>query len=42
MNNQVKEMEYETPRVKMIVVEVEQGFAVSNPTGTLPGEESIG
>ena len=29
MKNQVEEMEYETPEVKMIEVEVEQGFAVS-------------
>ena len=42
MKNLVEEMEYETPQVKMIAVEVEQGFAVSNPTGTLPGEEPIG
>ena len=30
MGNQVEEMEYETPEVKMVVVEVEQGFAVSD------------
>ena len=29
MENQVEEMVYETPRVKMISVEVEKGFAVS-------------
>jgi hypothetical protein len=29
MENQVEEMVYETPRVKMIAVEVENGFAVS-------------
>lgn len=37
MKNLVEEMEYETPQVKMIVVEVEQGFAASdgyNPDGT--------
>ena len=27
-------MDYETPQVKMIVVEVEQGFAVSDGTGS--------
>ena len=32
MKNQVEEMEYETPEVKMIEVEVEQGFAVSDST----------
>lgn len=30
MENQVEGMEYETPQVKMVIVEVEQGFAVSN------------
>lgn len=30
MENQVEEMVYETPQVKMIVVEVEQGFAISD------------
>ena len=30
MENQVEEMVYETPKVKMIEVEVEKGFAVSN------------
>lgn len=30
MKEQVEEMDYETPQVKMIVVEVEQGFAVTN------------
>ena len=30
MENQVEEMGYETPCVKMIEVEVEQGFAVSD------------
>ena len=29
MENQAEEMVYETPRVKMITVEVEQGFFVS-------------
>lgn len=29
MENQVEEMVYETPCVKMIEVEVEQGFALS-------------
>ena len=29
MENQVETMEYETPQVKMVVVEVEQGFAAS-------------
>ena len=29
MNNLVEEMGYETPEVKMIVVEVEQGFYIS-------------
>lgn len=33
MENQVEEMVYETPQVKMIEVEVEQGFALS-PGGT--------
>ena len=42
MKNLVEEMEYETPQVKMVVVEVEQGFALSDPTSTLPGEEPIG
>ena len=27
-------MEYETPQVKMIAVEVEQGFAASDGTGS--------
>ena len=30
-------MDYETPQVKMIVVEVEQGFAVSDGEGNMPG-----
>ena len=30
MKNLVEEMEYETPQVKMIAVEVEQGFAGSD------------
>jgi hypothetical protein len=30
MENLVEEMDYETPQVKMIAVEVEQGFAISN------------
>ena len=30
MENQLEEMVYETPCVKMIEVEVEQGFAVSD------------
>ena len=29
MENLVEEMDYETPSVKMIAVEVENGFAVS-------------
>jgi hypothetical protein len=29
MKNLVEEMGYETPQVKMIAVEVEQGFALS-------------
>ena len=29
-------MEYETPQVKMVVVEVEQGFAASPDGGTTP------
>lgn len=33
MENQVEEMVYETPRVKMITVEVEKGFAVSQLEG---------
>ena len=33
MKNLVEEMGYETPEVKMIVVEVEQGFYVSVGTG---------
>lgn len=40
MKNLVEEMGYETPSMKMIVVEVEQGFACSDDGGTLtPGEE---
>ena len=34
MGNLVEEMEYETPQVKMVVVEVEQGFAAS------PGDDA--
>lgn len=33
MKNFVEEMDYETPQVKMIVVEVEQGFAASQLEG---------
>ena len=33
MKNLVEEMGYETPEVKMVVVEVEKGFALS------PGDE---
>lgn len=37
MENQVKEVGYETPEVKMVEVEVEQGYALSenleNPRG---------
>ena len=33
MENQVEEMVYETPQVKMILVEVEKGFAVTDGTG---------
>ena len=42
MKNLVEEVGYETPEVKMVVVEVEKGFAGSDPTSTLPGEEPIG
>jgi hypothetical protein len=34
MKNLVEEMDYETPQVKMIVVEVEQGFAASDGATT--------
>ena len=34
MENQVEKMVYETPKVKMIEVEVEKGFAVSDGGST--------
>ncbi len=39
MKNLVEEMGYETPQVKMIAVEVEQGFAASDGGYLTPGEE---
>ena len=40
MGNVVEEMEYETPQVKMVVVEVEQGFAVSDLENPRRGNSS--
>ena len=40
MENQVEEMVYETPKVKMIEVEVEKGFAVSNVENPIEGSTS--
>ena len=35
MKNLVEEMGYETPEVKMVVVEVEKGFALSPGDGNI-------
>ena len=42
MENQVEEMVYETPCVKMIEVEVEQGFAGSDGDGKGEGDDYTG
>lgn len=33
MENHLEALAYETPMVELITVEVEKGFAVSDPTG---------
>lgn len=40
MENQVEEMVYETPQVKMIAVKVENGFGISNVENPRGGRSS--